>query len=138
MSERAKQVDLLKRKLTRKMMKAVRAFNLIAPGDRIMVGVSGGKDSYTLLDLLTAVRRRSPFDFGIVAVHLDQGQPGYDGRSLEAWLNEYGCEFEIVRQDIFHCSRTHEARRHFLCPCCVFGEAFYIRRQSDLDVTKSR
>ena len=101
MSERAKQVDLLKRKLTRKMMKAVRAFNLIAPGDRIMVGVSGGKDSYTLLDLLTAVRRRSPFDFGIVAVHLDQGQPGYDGRSLEAWLNEYGCEFEIVRQDTY-------------------------------------
>ena len=45
MSERAKQVDLLKRKLTRKMMKAVRAYNLIAPGDRIMVGVSGGKDS---------------------------------------------------------------------------------------------
>ncbi|MGC6416283.1 MAG: tRNA 2-thiocytidine(32) synthetase TtcA [Bradymonadia bacterium] len=101
MSERAKELDTLKRKLTRKMMKAVRAYDLIAPGDRIMVGVSGGKDSYTLLDLLSAVRRRSPFEFSIVAVHLDQGQPGYDGRALEAWLNEYGCEFEIVRQDTY-------------------------------------
>ena len=101
MSERAKELDTLKRKLTRKMMKAVRAYDLIAPGDRIMVGVSGGKDSYTLLDLLSAVRRRSPFEFTIVAVHLDQGQPGYDGRALEAWLNEYGCDFEIVRQDTY-------------------------------------
>ena len=101
MSERAKELDTLKRKLTRKMMKAVRAYDLIAPGDRIMVGVSGGKDSYTLLDLLSAVRRRSPFEFSIVAVHLDQGQPGYDGRALEAWLNKYGCEFEIVRQDTY-------------------------------------
>ncbi|MCB9552126.1 MAG: hypothetical protein H6705_09645 [Myxococcales bacterium] len=72
-------VERLRLGLHRRMMKTVGAWDLIEPGDRIMVCVSGGKDSYTLLDLLWQARRRSPFPYEVIAVHLDQQQPGYDG-----------------------------------------------------------
>ena len=94
-------VEQLRRKLTRRMMRTIKAFDLIEPNDRVMVGVSGGKDSYTLLDLLWRVRKRSPFSFDIVAVHLDQGQPGYDGVPLEDWLAATQIPHEIVRQDTY-------------------------------------
>ena len=77
MSEDYKSLERLRRKLSRRMMRTVKAFNLIEEGDKIMVAISGGKDSYTLLDLLWRIRKRSPFPFELVAVHLDQGQPGY-------------------------------------------------------------
>jgi tRNA 2-thiocytidine biosynthesis protein TtcA len=83
------------------MMRTIKAFNLIEPNDRIMVGVSGGKDSYTLLDLLGRIQKRSPFDFELIAVHLDQGQPGYDGKPLEAWLEASDFQYEIVRRDTY-------------------------------------
>ena len=66
-----------------------------------MVAISGGKDSYTLLHLLERARHRAPVRFDIIAVHVDQGQPGYDGTALEAWLNEQGYEHQIVRQDTY-------------------------------------
>ena len=94
-------VEQLRRKLTRRMMRTIKAFDLIEPNDRVMVGVSGGKDSYTLLDLLWRVRKRSPFSFDIVAVHLDQGQPGYDGVPLEDWLAASQIPHEIVRKDTY-------------------------------------
>ena len=83
------------------MIRTVKAFDLLEPGDKVMVAVSGGKDSYTLLDLLWQARSRSPFPFEVMAVHLDQGQPGYDGRPLEDWLTAFGAPFEIVRRDTY-------------------------------------
>ena len=74
---------------------------LIEPGDRVMVAISGGKDSYTLLHLLERARQRAPVPFEIIAVHLDQGQPGYDGTALEAWLRDEGYEHQIVRKDTY-------------------------------------
>ena len=94
-------LEILRRKLTRRMMRTVKTFDLLQPNDKIMVAVSGGKDSYTMLDLLWGVRARTPFPFEIVAVHLDQGQPGYDGKPLESWLSEYGAPYEIVRRDTY-------------------------------------
>ena len=94
-------VELQRKKLVRRMMRTVDTYKLIEPNDKIMVAVSGGKDSYTLLDLLTHCRARSPFPFEIVAVHLDQGQPGYDGRPLEQWLADFGVEHEILRRDTY-------------------------------------
>ena len=93
--------DALRRGLARAMTRTIARYRLIEPGDRVMVAVSGGKDSYTLLDLLAEARRRAPFGFELIAVHLDQAQPGYDGRPLAAWLAASGIPHEIVREDTY-------------------------------------
>ena len=83
------------------MTKTIAAHGLVEAGDHVMVAVSGGKDSYTLLDLLWEARQRAPFDFEVTAVHLDQKQPGYDGGPLRGWLERFGAPFEIVERDTY-------------------------------------
>ena len=83
------------------MGRCIADYELIEPGDRVMIAISGGKDSYTLLHLLERARRRAPVPFEIIAVHLDQGQPGYDGRALEAWLRKEGYDHQILRKDTY-------------------------------------
>lgn len=89
------------RRLARTMTRTIAAHDLLAEGDHVMVAVSGGKDSYTLLDLLWQARRRAPFQFDVTAVHLDQRQPGYDGAPLRDWLRRLGAPFEIVSEDTY-------------------------------------
>ena len=91
----------MRKRLLRRMGRTIEKFSLIGEGDRILVAISGGKDSYTLLDLLVGLQSAAPISFELVAVHVDQGQPGYDGRPLEEWLAGFGCEFEIVRRDTY-------------------------------------
>lgn len=81
------------------MGRCIADFQLIEEGDRIMVAVSGGKDSYVLLHLLERSRQRAPVPFEIIAVHLDQGHPGYDGAPLEAWLRENRHGYRIIHKD---------------------------------------
>ncbi len=95
------ELEVLRRKLNRRMIRTVKEFDLLEPGDRVMVAISGGKDSYSLLDLLWHARQRSPFEFELVAVHLDQQQPGYDGRALAEWLEAYGAPYEIISRDTY-------------------------------------
>jgi len=83
------------------MLRAVGEYRLIGEGDRILVAVSGGKDSYSLIDLLWAARRKAPVRFELIACHLDQGQPGHDPAPLGDWLARLGVPFEIVREDTF-------------------------------------
>ncbi|ANM32191.1 tRNA 2-thiocytidine biosynthesis protein TtcA [Acidobacteria bacterium Mor1] len=83
------------------MLSTVGSYGLIDEGDKILVAVSGGKDSYTLLDLLEGARRKAPVKFELVAVHLDQVQPGYDGKPLEEWLQASGIPHEILREDTY-------------------------------------
>src|SRR5262245_24573635 len=85
--------------LEKHMGRCIREHRLIEDGDRIMVAVSGGKDSYAMLVLLDELRARAPVDYELVAVHVDQGQPGYDGRPLEGWLKQRGVRYEILRED---------------------------------------
>ncbi len=98
---REAQRDRLERDLLRRMGRCIGDFGLIGEGDRIMVCVSGGKDSYGMLHLLEMLRRRSPVKFSIVAVHLDQGHPGYDGAPLRGWLAEHGFEHHIVAENTY-------------------------------------
>lgn len=83
-----------------------------------MVAISGGKDSYTLLHLLERARRRAPVPFEIVAVHLDQGQPGYDGTALEAWLHEQGYEHRIVRENTYRLVTKRIPEGQTYCSMC--------------------
>ena len=78
------------------MLRTIGAYGLVEEGDRILVAVSGGKDSYTLLDLLQAAKRKSPVHYELIAVHLDQQQPGYDGAELAAWLENFDAPCEII------------------------------------------
>lgn len=90
------------RRLHRQLRSTCERYGLLQTGDRILVALSGGKDSYGLLELLLWLRRsgHAP-NVELIAVHLDQGQPGYDGRPLERWLEARGVRFEIVRQDTY-------------------------------------
>ena len=89
------------RKLLATMVETLERWSLIQEGDRIMVCLSGGKDSFTLYDLLHQIRRATPFHFELIGVHLDQVQPGYDGAQFEQWLHEYGEPFEFIREDTY-------------------------------------
>ena len=95
------EVRTLEGTLSRAVARCVGEFELIAPGDRVMVCMSGGKDSYTMLTLLERFRRKSPVEFELLAVHLDQGQPGYNGAPLRAWLEASGVPFQILREDTY-------------------------------------
>src|SRR6185436_8344737 len=89
------------RLLLRDVGRAISDFGLVEDGDRIMVAVSGGKDSYGLLVLLRALQRKAPVRFQLVAVHLDQGHPGYDGAPLARWLAAEGFDHRILREDTY-------------------------------------
>jgi tRNA 2-thiocytidine biosynthesis protein TtcA len=91
----------LERQLIREVGRAIFDHDLINDGDRIMVAMSGGKDSYGMLVLLRAMQQRAPIRFDLLAVHLDQGHPGYDGSPLVRWLDEQGVAYRILREDTY-------------------------------------
>src|SRR5258708_6739233 len=91
----------LEYRLTREVKATCERYQLLAPGDRILVAMSGGKDSYTLFHLLTHLVPRLPFRVELVGVHLDQAQPDYDGSGLRAYLEASGWPFEILREDTY-------------------------------------
>ncbi len=94
-------VEKLERRLLDRVARAIGDFALVEDGDRILVGVSGGKDSYTLLHLLERLRRRAPVRFSLLAVNLDQGQPGFPAGRLRDWLVENGYEHRMLRDDTY-------------------------------------
>jgi tRNA 2-thiocytidine biosynthesis protein TtcA len=94
--------DPLALKLRKQMVATISNYNLIEAGDRVMVCVSGGKDSSILLALLAETRRRAPYDFDLEAVLLDQKQPGFDDRAYRDWIqNEIGVKLTVLERDTY-------------------------------------
>lgn len=91
----------LQKRLRRLTGEAIADFGMIEAGDKVMVCLSGGKDSYTLLDILLSLRLNAPIDFDIVAVNLDQKQPGFPETVLPAYLTQRGIPFHIIEQDTY-------------------------------------
>ncbi len=107
----------LYRRIKKQVGQAIGDFKLIEDGDRIAVGISGGKDSYTLLHMLEELRKRAPVNFELVAVNVDSGFPGFRKEVIESYLNEQGFEYRMEATD---CYETIEQKRRPGSSYCSF------------------
>jgi tRNA 2-thiocytidine biosynthesis protein TtcA len=107
-----------KSKLLRRMGVAIEDFRMIQSGDRVMVCLSGGKDSYTMLDLLLDVQQRAPIPFDLLAVNLDQKQPGFPERVLPEYLEGRGVPFRIVERDTYSVVKRLVPQGNTYCAVC--------------------
>jgi tRNA 2-thiocytidine biosynthesis protein TtcA len=116
------EAQALESELLSRMQKTSISHGLLAPGDRVMVCLSGGKDSYTMLHLLVRLKKRLPFPIELIAVHLDQQQPGYDGAGLRRWLegvrDAHGVPFEILSEDTYSVVTAHIPEGRTYCSMC--------------------
>ena len=112
------EANKLEKRLCRLAGQAIADFNMIEAGDRVMVCLSGGKDSYGLLDVLLKLRQRAPIDFDIVAVNLDQKHPGYPAQVLPDYLKSLGIEFLIAEQDTYSTVKRLIPEGKTMCSLC--------------------
>jgi tRNA 2-thiocytidine biosynthesis protein TtcA len=114
----AHEANKLSKRLHHQVGQAIADFKMIEPGDKVMVCVSGGKDSYALLDILISLRKRAPVPFEIVAVNLDQKQPGFPEHVLPEYLSTLGIPFHIEAQDTYSIVKRLVPEGKTMCSLC--------------------
>ena len=112
------EANKLRKRLRRLVGEAIADFSLIEEGDRVMVCLSGGKDSYGLLDILLSLKARAPLSFEVIAVNLDQKQPGFPADVLPRYLSERGVPFRIVEQDTYSVVKRVLPEGATMCSLC--------------------
>ncbi len=122
MSTTSAQIPLAGTRLEKRLLsdvgRAIADFGLIEEGDRVMVAVSGGKDSYAMLQLLELLRRRAPVRFSLLAVNLDQGHPGFPGDRLEGWLRANGYDYRMLKEDTYSIVKRTVPEGQTTCGLC--------------------
>ena len=108
----------LQKKLRRLVGRAITDFNMIEDGDRIMVCLSGGKDSYTLLDVLLSLQRNAPVNFSLFAANVDQKQPGFPESVLPDAMSNLGVELVVVEEDTYSITKSLTPEGKTYCPVC--------------------
>lgn len=130
-------LNKLHKKLRRNVGNAIADFNMIEEGDRVMVCLSGGKDSYTLLDILLNLKLNAPINFDIVAVNLDQKQPGFPEEVLPTYLAQLGVEYKIVEENTYGIVKEKIPEGKTTCSLCSrLRRGILYRTATELNASK--
>lgn len=137
MQKKSNNFNKLRKSLQRETGRAIGDYNMIEDGDTVMVCLSGGKDSYTLLDILLQLQKRAPIDFKLVAMNLDQKQPGFPEHVLPDYLSQLGVDFKIITEDTYSIVQDKIPEGKTTCSLCSrLRRGIIYRTATEIGATK--